>query len=68
VKVIPSLDHVVTQWMSPVYVEAGSAWICSHVHVVGCSTSPSTRKVHESVASFGVASAVRTGHDLPVSY
>ena len=30
--------------------------------------TPSTAKVHESSASCGVTSAVRTGHSAPVSY
>ena len=65
---MPSFDHVVTQWMSPSYVDGGSAWISSHVHVVGVSTSPSIAKVHVAVSSFGVTSAVNTGHPRPVSY
>ena len=65
---MPSFDHVVTQWMSPAYVDGGSACISSHVHVVGCSTWPSTVKVHVAGSIFGVASAESTGHCLPVSY
>src|SRR5262245_59298206 len=63
-----NFDHVVTQWMAPLYVDAGRAWICSHVQVVGCSTRPSTANVHDDVASLGVGSAVSTGHWLPTSY
>ena len=33
-KAMSNFDHVVTQWMSPKYVEPGSAWISSQVHVV----------------------------------
>src|SRR5262245_3065345 len=63
-----NFDQVVTQWMPPWYVDGGSAWISSHVHVVGISTSPSTLNVHELTSSRGAASAVSTGHDVPVSY
>ena len=63
-----NFDQVVTQWMSPVYVDLGSCWTCCHVQVVGRSTNPSTRMVHESRWTFGVASAVRTGQPPPTSY
>ena len=65
---IPSFDHVVTQWMSPLYADGGSACISSHVHVVGCSTWPSTVKVHVAGSISGVSSAARTGHWSPASY
>jgi hypothetical protein len=68
VNVIANLDHVVTQWMAPSYVDGGSACISSHVHVVGVSTRPSTVKVQSPGESAGVASAVRTGQSLPTSY
>ena len=58
---MPSFDHVVTQWMSPVYVDGGSACISSHVHVVGGSTWPSTVNVQVAGSIFGVASAVEHG-------
>src|SRR5262245_24371513 len=63
-----NFDHVVTQWMAPLYVDDGRAWSSSHVQVVGFSTRPSTLNVHEDVSSRGVASAVSTGHWLPMSY
>ena len=66
--VMSNFDHVVTQWMAPSYVDGARAWISSHVHVVGCSTSPSTRNVHVSVARRGVTSALSTGHWSPASY
>ena len=50
------------------YVEPGSRWISSQVHVVGRSTSPSTEIDQLSGSILGVASAVRTGQPLPVSY
>src|SRR5262249_51201637 len=68
VKFTPSFDHVVTQWMSPEYVDGGSAWISSHVQVVGRSTRPSMRNVHFARSIFGVTSAVRTGQCEPTSY
>ena len=65
---VSNFDQVVTQWMSPVYVDRGSAWISSQVQVVGGSTSPSTVIVQAAVSRRGVASAVRTGQPAPVSY
>src|ERR1700681_2786682 len=65
---MPSFDQVVTQWMSPSYVDARRAWISSHDQLVGCSTRPSTLNDHASVVTLGVASAVRTGQVRPVSY
>ena len=59
---VSNLDHVVTQWMAPAYSEVGSACISSQVHVVGCSTSPSTVIVQRLVSTRGVTSAVSTGH------
>ena len=67
-KTVSNFDHVVTQWMSPVNVDRGSAWISSQVQVVGVSTSPSTVIVQVAVSRRGVASAVRTGQPAPVSY
>src|SRR5688500_3724980 len=67
-KTVSNFDHVVTQWMSPVNVDPGSAWISSQVQVVGVSTSPSTVMVQVAVSTRGVASAVSTGQPLPVSY
>src|SRR3954452_1808812 len=49
--VTSDFDHVVTQWMSPEYDAPGSVWICSQLHVVGRSTSPSTVSVHPLVSS-----------------
>src|SRR5690349_6025566 len=66
--VVSSFDQVVTQWMSPKYVEPGSAWIPRQDHVVGDSTSPSTVIVHCSGSRYGVTSAVSVGQSRPVSY
>ena len=63
-----NFDQVVTQWMLPANSDGSRAWISSHVHVTGCSTSPSTLNVHDAVSRRGVTSAVSTGHDFPVSY
>src|SRR6188768_1181021 len=67
-KVVSSLDHVVTQWMSPKNVEPGRACSSCQVHVCGESTRPSMLNVHDSSGWWGVASALSTGHDEPVSY
>src|SRR4051794_16858849 len=68
VNVTSNFDHVVTQWMSPTYVDSGSSWASSQVNVVGRSTSPSTVSDQRSSSILGVASAVRTGQLRPVSY
>src|SRR5437879_6292977 len=65
---MPNFDQAVTQWVAPSYCPDGSAWICSHVQVVGRSTSPSTVKVQPVTAMDGVGSACRTGHWSPASY
>src|SRR6478735_8252857 len=67
-KVVSSLDHVVTQWMSPKKVEPGTACSSGQVHVCGDSTRPSMLNVHDSSDWCGVASALSTGHEDPVSY
>src|SRR6478752_8087994 len=67
-KVVSSLDQVVTQWMSPKNVEPGRACSSDQVHVCGDSTRPSMANVHDSAGWCGVASALSTGHDEPVSY
>ena len=43
---VPSLDQVVTQWMSPLYTDRGSCWTSFQVHVSGGSTRPWTVIVH----------------------
>ena len=65
---VPSLLHVVTQWMSPAYVEPGSRWICSQVHSCADSTRPSTRRLQVARSRRGLTSAVSTGNVDPVSY
>src|SRR5271167_4263417 len=61
-KCTPSLDQVVTQWMSPEYADSGRAWISSQVQVVGCATRPSTENDHDARSGFGVTSAFSIGH------
>src|SRR6476620_4484834 len=60
-KLVASLDHVVTQWMSPSYRDGGNACAWSHVQVVGSSTRPSTLIDQRSGSIRGVTSAVSTG-------
>src|SRR4051794_23242445 len=66
--VMPSLDQVVMQWMSPSWMLGGRAWISSHVQALGVWARPSTRNDQSAVSSLGVTSALSTGHELPASY
>src|SRR4051794_19058082 len=61
VQVVPSLDHLVTQWMSTVTVSEGSAVNSSHVHDTGSSTAPLIKKLHSSSGVCGVGPADSTG-------
>src|SRR4051794_18674315 len=61
VHVVPSLDHLVTQWMSTVKVSCGSARNSSHVQRAAASTAPSTVKVQSAVLILGVGPADSTG-------
>src|SRR3954471_12001726 len=61
VQVVPSLDHLVTQWMSTVTVSEGSAMNSAHGHDTGSSTAPLTRKLHSSSGVCGVGPADSTG-------
>src|SRR5919202_6036611 len=58
---VPSFDHLVTQWMSVVISSDGSCLNSSHVHLLGSSTSPTTAKSHSSRGVRGVGPAERTG-------
>src|SRR5215211_6269367 len=60
-QVVPSFDHLVTQWMSLVTSSEGKARNSSHDHVLGPSTSPSIVKSHSSRGVRGVGPAERTG-------
>src|SRR3712207_4169684 len=58
---VPSFDHLVTQWMSSVISSDGSARNSSHVHLLGSSTSPTTEKSHSESGVRGVGPAESTG-------
>src|ERR671927_25654 len=58
---VPSFDHLVTQWMSRVISSEGSCLNSSHVHLLGSSTSPVIEKSHCSIGVRGVGPAERTG-------
>src|SRR5215210_2508218 len=60
-QVVPSFDHLVTQWMSVVISSEGSARNFSHVHLLGSSTSPTIEKSHSSCGVSGVGPAESTG-------
>ena len=68
-KLVPSFDHLVTQWMSHGTVSKGSSWNSSQVHWRSVPTMPSIRNSHASVSMCGVGPAVSTGkprfHVLP---
>src|ERR687896_521535 len=58
---VPSLDHLVTQWISLVISSEGSWLNSSQVHLLGSSTSPTMEKSHSSRGVRGVGPAERTG-------
>src|SRR5829696_6217653 len=58
---VPSLDHLVTQWMSLVNSSEGSARNPSHVHFLGSSSSPTMEKSHSFRRVRGVGPAESTG-------
>src|ERR671914_22121 len=60
-QLVPSLDHLVTQWMSVVICSEGSALNSSQLHFLGSSTSPTMEKSHSSRGVRGVGPAERTG-------
>src|SRR4051812_23636649 len=64
VHVVPSLDHLVTQWMSTVTFSDGSARNSSHGHDTGSATAPLIVKLHSSRGVRGVGPADRTGKSL----
>src|SRR5215218_396590 len=59
--VVPSFDHLVTQWMSLVISSEGNARNSSHDHALGSSTSPSIVRLHSARGVRGVGPADRTG-------
>src|SRR5918992_5819248 len=58
---VPSFDHLVTQWMSLVISSEGSCLNSSHVHLLGWSISPTMEKSHSSRGVRGVGPAESTG-------
>src|ERR687898_3416768 len=60
-QLVPSFDHLVTQWMSVVISSEGSARNSSQVHLLGSSISPTMEKSHSSRGVWGVGPAERTG-------
>src|SRR5215218_8192437 len=58
---VPSFDHLVTQWMSFVICSEGSWLNSSHVHLLGSSISPTMEKSHSSSGVRGVGPAESTG-------
>src|SRR3712207_5204450 len=58
---VPSFDHLVTQWMSVVISSEGSAWNSSHVHLLASSISPTMEKSHSSRGVCGAGPAESTG-------
>src|SRR5919112_4226067 len=60
-QLVPSFDHLVTQWMSLVVSSEGSCLTSSHVQRLGSSTSPTIEKSHSSSGVCGVGPAERTG-------
>src|ERR671911_3171149 len=58
---VPSFDHLVTQWMSLVISSEGSWLNSSQVHLLGSSTSPTMEKSHSSIGVRGVGPAESTG-------
>src|SRR3989454_8083263 len=63
---LSSRDHAVTQWKSAVSSTFGSVRNCSHVNVVGVSTSPSTRRAHVFGSNLGTMPRSRRGHPIVV--
>src|SRR5215218_5325157 len=54
---VPSFDHLVTQWMSFVISSEGSCLNSSQVHLLGSSISPTMEKSHSSSGVRGVGPA-----------
>src|SRR5215210_8840385 len=61
-QLVPSFDHLVTQWMSVVISSEGSCLNSSQVHLLGSSISPTMEKSHSSSGVRGVGPAERTGN------
>src|SRR5215203_6557979 len=61
-QLVPSFDHLVTQWMSVVISSEASARNSSQVHFLGSSTSPTIERSHSSREVRGVGPAESTGN------
>src|SRR5215204_546658 len=61
-QLVPSFDHLVTQWMSVVISSEGSSLNSSHAHLFSSSTSPTMEKSHSSSGVRGVGPAESTGN------
>src|SRR5215207_3620983 len=60
-QLVPSFDHLVTQWISFVISSEGSCLNSSQVHLLGSSISPTMEKSNSSSGVRGVGPAERTG-------
>src|SRR3954469_13585222 len=60
-KLVPSFDHLVTQWMSHGIVSNGSASNCALVHSRSAPTMPSILNSQSAQSTRGVGPTVRTG-------
>src|SRR5918992_3824154 len=60
-QLVPSFDHLVTQWISFVTSSEGSCLNSSQVHLLGSSISPTMEKSHSSSGVWGVGPAESTG-------
>src|SRR5215212_5105554 len=60
-QLVPSFDHLVTQWMSVVISSEGSARNSSQDHRLGSSTLPPIERYHSSKGVRGVGPAESTG-------
>lgn len=58
---VPSLLHLVTQWMSTVILVCGSAWNASQLHFPARDPPSCRARVHFSSGVRGVGPALRTG-------
>src|SRR5665213_1357224 len=64
---VPSLDHLVTQWMSVVSCSCGSASNSAQLHCAFCPPAPASVKLHVASGVCGVGPAESTGKSC-VSY
>jgi hypothetical protein len=60
-QVVPSFDHLVTQWMSTVTSSVGRSQNSGQVQLCSVPTSSVMVKLHRSRGTRGVGPALRTG-------